>query len=47
MPVLESASGYIANMRPGDCVRKHITAVIYGFRKKLECLSLATLSSLV
>ncbi len=47
MPVLESASGYIANMRPGAFIRKHITAVIYGFRNKLECLSLASLSSLV
>ncbi len=33
--------------RPGPCIIKLITAVIYGFRIKLECLSLASLSSLV
>jgi hypothetical protein len=27
---------------PGDCFIKLITAVIYGFRNKLECLSLNT-----
>jgi hypothetical protein len=31
----------------GAWIIKLITAVIYGFRKKLECLSLAVLSSLV
>jgi hypothetical protein len=31
----------------GACIIKLITAVIYGFRNKLECLSLASLSSLV
>jgi hypothetical protein len=31
----------------GACIKKLITAVIYGFRNKLECLSLASLSSLV
>ncbi len=29
------------------CIIKLITAVIYGFRNKQECLSLASLSSLV
>ncbi len=29
----------------GACIIKLITAVIYGFRDKLECLSLASLSS--
>jgi len=29
------------------CIIKLMTSVIYGFRKKLECLSLASLSSLV
>jgi len=28
--------------RPGACIIKLITAVIYGFRSKLECLSLNT-----
>ncbi len=32
---------------PGACIIKRITAVIYGFRNKLECLSLASISSLV
>jgi hypothetical protein len=32
---------------PGACIMKLITAVIYGFRNKLKCLSLASLSSLV
>jgi hypothetical protein len=32
---------------PAACIIKLITAVIYGFRNKLECLSLASLSSLV
>jgi hypothetical protein len=31
---------------PGACIIKFITAVIYGFRSKLECLSLESLSSL-
>ncbi len=31
----------------GACIIKLITAVIYGFRKKLESLSMASLSSLV
>jgi hypothetical protein len=30
------------NIRQGACILKHITAVIYGFRNKLECLSLNT-----
>jgi hypothetical protein len=32
---------------PGACIIKLITAVIYSFRYKLECLPLASLSSLV
>ncbi len=32
---------------PGACIIKLITAVIYGFRNRLECLSLASLSSVV
>jgi hypothetical protein len=32
---------------PGACIIKLITAVIYSFRNKLECLYLASLSSLV
>ncbi len=32
---------------PGACIIKLITAVIYSFRNKLKCLSLASLSSLV
>jgi hypothetical protein len=35
------------NSRPGACIIKLITAVIYGLRNKPECLSLASLSSLV
>jgi hypothetical protein len=37
----------VVNMTPGACIIKLITAVIYGFRSKLEHLSLANLSSLV
>ena len=29
-------------LKPGACIIKFITAVIYGFRNKLECLSLNT-----
>ena len=29
-------------LAPGACIIKLITAVIYGFRNKLECLSLNT-----
>jgi len=32
---------------PGACIIKLITAVIYSFRNKLECMSLASLPSLV
>ncbi len=32
---------------PGASIIKLITAVINGFRNKLECMSLASLSSLV
>jgi len=32
---------------PGACIIKLITTVIYGFHNKLECLSLASVSSLV
>ncbi len=32
---------------PGACIIKLITAVIYGFRNKLEGSSLASVSSLV
>jgi hypothetical protein len=32
---------------PGACIIKLITAVIYIFCNKLECLSLASLSSLI
>ncbi len=31
----------------GACITKLIMAIIYSFRNKLECLSLASLSSLV
>jgi hypothetical protein len=31
---------------PGACIIKLTTAVIYGFRNKLKCLSLASISSL-
>jgi hypothetical protein len=34
-------------MSTWGCIIKLITAVIYGFNNKLECLSLASLSSLV
>ncbi len=37
----------ITNTTPGACIIKLITAVIYGFRNKLECLSLESLSSLM
>ncbi len=33
--------------RPGACIIKLITDIIYSFCNKLECLSLASLSSLV
>ncbi len=32
---------------PGACIIKLITLVIYNFRNELECMSLASLSSLV
>jgi hypothetical protein len=32
---------------PGACIIKLITALIYGFLNKLDCFSLASLSSLV
>jgi hypothetical protein len=32
---------------PGACIIKLFTVIIYGFHNKLECLSLASLSSLV
>jgi hypothetical protein len=32
---------------PGACIIKLITAMIYSFRNKLECFSLASLSSIV
>ncbi len=36
-----------AGFYSGACIVKLITAEIYSFRSKLECLSLASLSSLV
>ncbi len=33
-------------LAPGACIIKLITAVIYGLRNELECLSLAGFSSL-
>ncbi len=35
------------NTMPGACIIKLIMAKIYGFHSKLECLSLASVSSLV
>jgi hypothetical protein len=32
----------ISFFKPGACITKLITVVIYGFRNKLECLSLIT-----
>jgi hypothetical protein len=32
----------LLTLTPGACITKLITAVIYGFRNKLECLSLNT-----
>jgi hypothetical protein len=32
----------VLSIRPGACIIKLITAVIYGFRNKLECFSLNT-----
>jgi hypothetical protein len=43
MPVLLPSSSF----DHGLCNIKLITAVIYGFRNKLVCLSVASLSSLV
>ncbi len=37
----------IANTAPGACIIKLITTVIYGYSNTLECLYLASLSSLV
>jgi hypothetical protein len=42
-----SSPTHISSMRPGACIIKLITAVIYGFCNELECLSLASHSSLV
>jgi hypothetical protein len=38
---------FITTSTPGACIIKLITDVIYGFHNKLECLFLASLSSLV
>jgi hypothetical protein len=53
--IIVLASGtiaYVLNLfpfplSPGACFIKLITAVIYGFHNKLECLSLTSVSSLV
>jgi hypothetical protein len=37
----------MAKLTPGPNIIKLFTSVIYGFRTKLECLSLASFSSLV
>jgi hypothetical protein len=34
----------VLTLGPGACIIKLITAVIYGFCNKLDCLSLASLS---
>jgi hypothetical protein len=47
IPNVVILSAMAPNTRPGDCIIKLITAVIYGFCNKLECSSLASLSSLV
>jgi hypothetical protein len=38
---------FSSSLTPGACTIKLFTSVIYGFRNKLECLSLASLFSLV
>ncbi len=43
---ITAAERFIATA-PEAYIIKLITAVIYGFRNKLECLSLASVSSLI
>ncbi len=38
---------FYLTLSPGACIIKLIMAIIYGFRNKLECLSLESLSSQV
>jgi hypothetical protein len=38
----KAAHKMLVKLTPGACIIKLITAVIYGFRNKLECLSLNT-----
>jgi hypothetical protein len=46
-PAAQWYNAQLKLLRSRVCIIKLITAVIYGFRNKLECLSLASLSSLV
>jgi hypothetical protein len=45
--ILLNKQSKLANIRPGACIIKLITVVIYGFSNKLECWSPPSLSSLV
>jgi hypothetical protein len=45
--IITAVKSFIVLAWLGVCTVKLFTAVIYDFRNKLECLSLATLSSLV
>jgi hypothetical protein len=45
--VLNIISIFLKGFSPGACIIKLITAAIYSFCNKLECLTLASLSSLV
>jgi len=44
---MKSTEKSFIGLKPGACILKLIAAVIYGFRNKLESLSLASLSSLI
>ncbi len=45
--LMEKLQSYSHRLDTWACIIKLFTAVIYGFHNKLECLSLASLSSLV
>jgi hypothetical protein len=47
LPYLQCNKTWAQASTPEACIIKLNTVVIYGFRNKLECLSLASLYSLV
>jgi hypothetical protein len=45
--VMQAEAGYDLQKRPEACIIKLIMAAIYSFHNKIECFSVAMLSSLV